>query len=69
MERRRRTLLLAPLPPLPPVEQADRAGMDEASLVAARELRNTVVHVRLDGSRVVERNHTQDSAQDLLYPT
>ena len=54
VDRRRRTLLLAPPPPLPAAEQARRAGMDEADLMAARELANVVVHVTPDGRHRVE---------------
>ena len=50
-----RNLRQPPPPPLTAAEQARRAGMDEASLVAARARRNVVVHVEPDGIRVVER--------------
>jgi hypothetical protein len=52
--RVRRFLEAAPPPPLQPAEEAARGGMDVADLVAARELRNAVVHVEADGRYRVE---------------
>jgi len=45
---------LPPPPPLPAASQAHRAGMDEAALLAARELANVVVHIAPDGTHRVE---------------
>ena len=49
-----RALRLPPPAPLPAAEQARRAGMDEADLLAARELANVVVHIAPDGTHRVE---------------
>ena len=54
IHRVRRSLLLAPPPPLQPAEEAPQAGMDVAALEAARALRNMVVHVEPDGTHRVE---------------
>jgi poly-beta-1,6-N-acetyl-D-glucosamine biosynthesis protein PgaD len=48
--RRQRALMLRPPAPLSLADQARRAGMDEAALAAARELKIAVVHVD-DGGR------------------
>jgi poly-beta-1,6-N-acetyl-D-glucosamine biosynthesis protein PgaD len=47
--RRRRGFLLPEPAPLALADQARRAGMDEAALAAARELRIAVVHVEGGG--------------------
>ena len=56
-ERRRRRGLLLPEPaPLALADQARRAGMDEAALAAARDMRIAVVHVDGGGRhRIVPR--------------
>jgi hypothetical protein len=54
IHRMGRSIKLAPPSPLQPAEEAPRAGMDVTHLLAARELRNAVVHVDPDGSRRVE---------------
>jgi hypothetical protein len=54
IHRLRRFLKQAPPPPLPATEQAKRAGIDEAELLAVRELANVVVHVTSDGRHRVE---------------
>ena len=47
--------LRLPLPlPLPAAAQARRAGMDEADLLAARDLANVVVHIAPDGTHRIE---------------
>jgi hypothetical protein len=53
--RRYYRALKRPLPPpLPAAQQARRAGMDEADLLAARELADAVVHIAADGTHRVE---------------
>ena len=54
MRRHRRSLLLPQPSPLPAAVQARQAGMDEAALLAARELRIATVHVASDGCRRIE---------------
>ena len=54
LRRLRRFLKQAPPPSLQATEQARRAGMDEADLLAARELANVVVHMAPDGRHRVE---------------
>ena len=56
-ERRRRRGFLLPEPaPLALADQARRAGMDEAALAAARDMRIAVVHVDGGGRhRIVPR--------------
>jgi hypothetical protein len=53
VHRIRRSLALAPPLPLDSTEEAVRARMDVSALLAARELRNVVVHVRPDGAHWV----------------
>jgi hypothetical protein len=50
----RRSFQLPQPAPLAASDQARRAGMDEAALIAARELTIAVVHVHTDGSYQVE---------------
>ena len=52
--RLRRFLRQAPPPPLQVTEQARRAGMDKADLLAVRELADVVVHVAPDSRYRVE---------------
>ena len=48
-------MLHRPLPvPLAAAQQARRAGMDEAALLAARDLDDAVVHIAVDGTHRVE---------------
>ena len=54
IHRVRRFRKAAPPPPLEPADQAARGRMDVAALLAARELRNAVVHVDPNGSHRVE---------------
>ena len=54
LHRIRRFLKSAPPPPLAPAEEAAHGGMEEADLLAARRLRNAVVHVEAGGRRRVE---------------
>lgn len=54
IQRRRRALLLDSPPILPAVDQARRAGMDEAALLAARTMSNVVVHVDAHGVHRIE---------------
>ena len=54
LHRIRRFVEAAPPPPLAAADQARRAGMDEADLLAARQLANVVVHVAPDGRHRVE---------------
>ena len=54
IHRLRRFLKAAAPPPLTVADQAAYGGMDVAGLVAARELRNAVVHVDPDGTHRVE---------------
>jgi hypothetical protein len=54
VKRRRRSLSIEPPPPLTLAEEARRAGMGEAELAAARELRIAVVHIDADGKLGVE---------------
>ena len=54
LRRLRRFLKQAPPPSLQATEQARRAGMDEADLLAVRELANVVVHMAPDGRHRVE---------------
>jgi hypothetical protein len=55
--RRRRGLLIPPPPPLAMEAQARRAGMDEATLAAARELENVVVYIDQDRTHRVKPPH------------
>jgi hypothetical protein len=52
--RRRRGLLLPPPPPLSIADEAQRAGMDEPTLAAAREFRIAVVHIDVVGTHHVK---------------
>jgi len=62
--RRRRALSLPPPPPLAIADEARRAGMDETSLAAARDLRVAVVHIDGDGThRVVHPNSSPITAR------
>jgi hypothetical protein len=54
LHRLRRFLKAAPPPPLEAAEAAARGRMEVASLLAARELRDVVVHVDADGTHRVE---------------
>jgi len=54
LRRHRRSLLLPQPSPLPAAVQARRAGMDEAALLAARELGITIVHAEADCRRRIE---------------
>ena len=57
--------------PLTAGDEAERVGMDEAELIAARELRVVVVHIDADGKyrvepRQVDQSHeTSESPQDI----
>lgn len=53
MIRRRRSLDLPPPTPLTVAEQAERAGMAERDLAAARELLNVVVTIDKDGRHTI----------------
>jgi hypothetical protein len=54
LHRIRRFRKTAPPPPLEPAEQAAHGRMAVADLLAARQLRNAVVHVEPDGRHRVE---------------
>ena len=54
LRRRRRGLLLPPPVVLSITDQARRAGMDEAELAAARELRVAVVYIDQSGKPLVK---------------
>lgn len=54
LRRRQRGLRVPEPPPLGITEQARRAGMDEASLAASRELRVAVVYIDADGTHRVK---------------
>jgi hypothetical protein len=54
LRRRRRGLLLPPPAALPIADQARRAGMDEAELAVARELRVAVVYINENGKHFVK---------------
>jgi poly-beta-1,6-N-acetyl-D-glucosamine biosynthesis protein PgaD len=61
LRRGRRGLLLPPPPRLETVDEARRAGLDEAALVAARDRRIVVVHIDADGRhRIVARDGGED---------
>lgn len=54
VHRVRRSLKMAPPPPLQPAEEVRHVGMDVPALLAARELRNAVVYVEPDGRHRIE---------------
>jgi hypothetical protein len=54
LQRRRRSLLLPQPAPLPTVIQARHAGLDEVSLLSARNLRIAVVHIDIDGKHRID---------------
>jgi hypothetical protein len=54
LRRRERSLLLPQPAPLETADQARRAGIDAAVLIAARDLRIAVVHIDADGRHRIE---------------
>jgi len=54
LHRRRRALLLPQPAPLAAAEEARRAGLDEATLIAARERPIVIVHIDPDGRHRIE---------------
>jgi poly-beta-1,6-N-acetyl-D-glucosamine biosynthesis protein PgaD len=57
LRRHSRALLLPQPPPLATADQAHRAGLDEAELIAAREQRIVIVHIDTNGSHQIEAPH------------
>lgn len=57
LRRRSRALLLPQPAPLEISDQARRAGLDEAALIAAREQRIVIVHVDPNGTHRIEVPH------------
>jgi hypothetical protein len=53
IRHRRRGMLLAGPAPLDAAEEARRAGLDEAALIAARNQRIVVVEIGIDGSHQI----------------
>jgi len=62
LRRRRRALLDQQPQPLGAADQARRTGLDESTLVAAREQRIVIVHMDADGRHRIEVPHTPQSA-------
>jgi hypothetical protein len=57
LRRRSRGLLLPQPAPLGTTDQAHRAGLDEAELIAARDQRIVTVHIDADGTHRIEAPH------------
>ena len=54
LRRRSRARLLGQPAPLEAADQARRAGLDEAALIAARDRRIVIVHIDTDGTHRIE---------------
>ena len=59
LRRRSRALLLPQPAPLETADQARRAGLDEAELIAARDQRIVIVHIDTNGRHRIEAPHGQ----------
>jgi len=57
MRRRRRSLLLPQPAPLETADQAHRAGLEEAALIAARDQPIVIVHIDADNRHRIETPH------------
>ena len=57
MRRRRRSLLLPQPAPLEAADQARRAGLEEAALIAARDQPVVIVHIGADNRHRIETPH------------
>ena len=59
LRRRSRALLLPQPAPLETADQARRAGLDEAELIAARDQRIVIVHIDANGRHRIEAPQRQ----------
>jgi Flp pilus assembly protein protease CpaA len=57
LRRRKRALLLPQPAPLEAADQARRAGLDEAALIAARDRGIIIVHIDADNRHRIEEPH------------
>ena len=57
LRRRERSLLLPQPAPLEAADQARRAGLDEAALIAARDRGIVIVHIDADNRHRIEEPH------------
>lgn len=59
LRRRERSLLLPQPAPLEAADQARRAGLDEAALIAARDRAIVIVHIDADNKHRIEEPHRE----------
>jgi Flp pilus assembly protein protease CpaA len=59
LRRRERSLLLPQPAPLEAADQARRAGLDEAALIAARDRGIVIVHIDADNRHRIEEPHRE----------
>ena len=59
LRRRKRSLLLPQPAPLEAADQARRAGLDEAALIAARDRAIVIVHIDADNRHRIEEPHRE----------
>jgi len=59
LRRRERSLLLPQPTPLEAADQARRAGLDEAALIAARDRAIVIVHIDADNKHRIEEPHRE----------
>lgn len=61
LRRRERSLLLPQPAPLEAADQARRAGLDEAALIAARDRGIVIVHIDADNRHRIEEPHREQA--------